>query len=73
MVDRPFILGVGGSSASGKTTLVATIVEALGWEGVVVIEHDCYYREQSLCPNWYICLWYVQAKEQAELRTHSAS
>lgn len=47
MVDGRLILGVGGGSASGKSTLVGSIVEALGGEGVVVIEHDCYYRDRS--------------------------
>ena len=47
MFERPLILGVGGGSASGKTTLVGSIVEAFGGEGVAVIEHDCYYRDRS--------------------------
>ncbi len=42
----PFVVGVAGGTGSGKTTLVRQLVERLGSEEVLLIEHDSYY-----CPN----------------------
>jgi uridine kinase len=41
----PIIIGVGGGSGSGKTTVVRRIVDALGTTDVSVLEHDRYYRD----------------------------
>jgi len=43
---RPFIIGIGGGSASGKTTVVESIMSRMGSaEGrVVSISQDCFYR-----------------------------
>jgi len=42
---RPFIIGIGGGSASGKTTVVERIMERMGSGGrVVSISQDCFYR-----------------------------
>jgi uridine kinase len=46
----PLIVGVAGGSASGKTTVVRAIVEALGADVVTVIQHDAYYRDRSAVP-----------------------
>lgn len=43
----PVVIGVAGGSGTGKTTVVRHIVESLGEEQVVVLEHDRYYRERS--------------------------
>jgi uridine kinase len=43
----PLVIGVAGGTASGKTTVVARIVESLGRDQVTVIEHDRYYRDRS--------------------------
>ncbi len=43
----PVIIGVAGGTASGKTTVVARIVESLGRDQVTVLEHDRYYRDRS--------------------------
>lgn len=41
----PVVIGVAGGSGSGKTTVVRRIVESLGDQQVVVLEHDRYYRD----------------------------
>jgi uridine kinase len=41
---EPFIIGVCGGSASGKTTVCAQIVKALANKRVVVISQDSFYR-----------------------------
>ncbi len=40
----PLIIGVGGGSGSGKTTIAEALVEAI--EGVAFIQHDAYYRHR---------------------------
>lgn len=46
----PLIIGVGGGSGSGKTTVVSKIVEGIGRDQIVLIEHDSYYRDLSHLP-----------------------
>ncbi|KAJ1630595.1 P-loop containing nucleoside triphosphate hydrolase protein [Pavlovales sp. CCMP2436] len=42
---RPFIIGIGGGSASGKTTVVESIMEKVGSGGrVFAISQDSFYR-----------------------------
>jgi uridine kinase len=41
------VIGVAGGSGSGKTTVVRRIVDSLGPEHVVVLEHDRYYRDRN--------------------------
>jgi len=43
----PTVIGVAGGSGSGKTTVVRRIVDSLGPEQVVVLEHDRYYRDRN--------------------------
>ncbi len=47
---RPLIIGVGGGSGSGKTTIALSIVEAIGPEHVTLIQHDAYYHDQTDLP-----------------------
>ena len=47
MSRAPVVIGVAGGSGSGKTTVVRRIVDSLGPEHVVVLEHDRYYRERN--------------------------
>lgn len=47
---EPLIIGVGGGSGSGKTTVVNKIVESIGWEDILLLEHDSYYRDLSHIP-----------------------
>lgn len=44
---KPILIIVAGGSASGKTTVVDKIYQALGDEDLIVIKHDDYYRDQS--------------------------
>ncbi|MCB2223197.1 MAG: uridine kinase [Actinobacteria bacterium] len=46
----PLIIGIGGGSGSGKTTICETIVEEIGAERVGLIQHDAYYLDQSQLP-----------------------
>src|SRR5512140_1521099 len=39
------VIGVAGGSGSGKTTVVSKIVESMGGDQVVVLEHDRYYYD----------------------------
>ncbi len=41
------MIGVAGGSGSGKTTVVRRIVESLGPEHAVVLEHDRYYKDRG--------------------------
>ena len=48
--DRPLVVGVAGGSGSGKTTVVTSIVDALGPGNVAVLPHDAYYHDLSNLP-----------------------
>lgn len=50
MSNRPLIIGVGGGSGSGKTTVVSRILENIGEENVLLLQHDAYYRDLSHLP-----------------------
>ncbi len=43
----PLTIGVAGGSGSGKSTVVAALVEAVGPENVALLPHDAYYRPYS--------------------------
>ena len=45
--EAPVVIGVAGGSGSGKTTVVRRIVDSIGGDEVVVLEHDRYYRDRS--------------------------
>lgn len=45
--NESLIIGVGGGSGSGKTTVVQNIVHVVGEDNILVIEHDSYYRDLS--------------------------
>ncbi len=42
---NPFIIGVAGGSGSGKTTVVNHIINRVGKDNIVLIQHDSYYRD----------------------------
>lgn len=42
---KPCILGVGGGTGSGKTTVARAILEAVGADRITLIEQDSYYRD----------------------------
>jgi uridine kinase len=41
------VIGVAGGSGSGKTTVVRRLVESIGTDHVIVLEHDRYYRDRN--------------------------
>jgi uridine kinase len=45
MNGQRVVIGVAGGSGSGKTTVVGKIVESMGDDHVVVLEHDRYYHD----------------------------
>jgi uridine kinase len=49
-IDKPLIIGVAGGSGSGKTTVVSKIIDSIGADRVLLIQHDSYYRDLSHLP-----------------------
>ena len=48
---KSFLVGIGGGTGAGKTTLAGKLVARLGAARVVVLQHDDYYRDlSSLAP-----------------------
>lgn len=47
---RPVVFGVAGGTASGKTTVAQTILEAVGASQVAYLPHDAYYKNMSHLP-----------------------
>ncbi|NGP88188.1 uridine kinase [Fodinibius halophilus] len=47
---EPLIIGVAGGSGSGKTTVVKHIIEAVGEENILLLQHDSYYRDLKHLP-----------------------
>lgn len=45
MDRKPLIIGVAGGSGSGKTTVVRHLLNRIGEDNVVVLQHDSYYRD----------------------------
>lgn len=50
MSDKPLIIGVGGGSGSGKTTVVRHILNGIGKENIQLLQHDSYYRDLGHLP-----------------------
>ncbi len=42
---EPLIIGVAGGSGAGKTTVVRHIIETIGKDNIVLLQHDSYYRD----------------------------
>jgi len=47
---NPLIIGVAGGSGSGKTTVVRHIINNIGEENILLIQHDSYYRDLKHLP-----------------------
>lgn len=43
---RAFVVGIGGGSGAGKTTLARALLDRLGPERAVLVQHDSYYRDR---------------------------
>ncbi len=39
-----YVLGVAGGSGSGKTTVIKKILEKVGGENAIIVQHDWYYK-----------------------------
>ncbi len=50
MLPRPVVIGIAGGSGSGKSTVLHSIVDAVGPDRVCVLDHDSYYRDLSHLP-----------------------
>jgi uridine kinase len=50
MVGKSVVFGVAGGTASGKTTVATTILDAVGASKVAYLPHDAYYRDMSYLP-----------------------
>lgn len=46
-MGEPFMIGIAGGSASGKSTLVNTIAKTVADGRVAILRQDWYYRDQS--------------------------
>ena len=44
--SKNFLMGIGGDSGSGKSTIVNEIIEKIGPEKISVLHHDAYYRHR---------------------------
>lgn len=50
MTVKPLIIGVGGGSGSGKTTVVRHILNNIGEDNIQLLQHDSYYRDLKHLP-----------------------
>ncbi|HKJ32139.1 MAG TPA: uridine kinase [Balneolales bacterium] len=48
--EKPLIIGVAGGSGSGKTTVVNHLVDRIGQDNLVLMQHDSYYRDLKHLP-----------------------
>lgn len=47
---KPLIIGIGGGSGSGKTTIASALLEQAGHDNAALILHDSYYRDLAHLP-----------------------
>ena len=40
-----YVIGFAGGSGSGKTTVINKILEKIGKEKVIILQHDWYYKD----------------------------
>jgi uridine kinase len=50
MAKTPILIGIGGGTGSGKTSIAKQLLKTYGEGEVVVIEQDAYYRDLSQMP-----------------------
>lgn len=46
----PLVIGVAGGSGSGKTTVVKHIINTIGEDKILLLQHDFYYRDLKHLP-----------------------
>ena len=46
----PLVIGIAGSSGSGKTTVAQVILQRVGPERIAFLQHDAYYKDLSGLP-----------------------
>jgi len=51
MNQKPFLVGITGGSASGKTLFIKQLLESLPTEQICLLSQDNYYRERHLQPK----------------------
>lgn len=49
-MNKPLVIGVAGGSGSGKTTVVKRILDVIGEDKILLLEHDSYYRDLAHLP-----------------------
>ena len=49
-IGTPVLIGIGGGTGSGKTTVARKIVKNLPHTRAVMLQHDWYYKDQSQIP-----------------------
>lgn len=47
---KPLTIGVAGGSGAGKTTVVNHIIDTIGEDNILVLQHDSYYRDLKHLP-----------------------
>lgn len=50
-MPKPVVIGIAGGSGSGKSTVLSSIIRALGLRHIAVLDHDAYYHDLSLLPE----------------------
>ncbi len=46
-MNTPILIGITGGTGSGKSTVSKEIFKTIPEKDIVVIEQDCYYKDQS--------------------------
>ena len=49
-MHSPVVIGIAGGSGSGKTTVLARIIDAFGSDQIAVLDHDAYYQDLADYP-----------------------
>ena len=44
---KSYVIGIAGGSGSGKTTVIRKIIEKIGENNAVILQHDWYYKQNS--------------------------
>jgi uridine kinase len=50
-MDKPFIVGITGGSASGKTLFLKSLIEHFKVNEICLVSQDNYYKDRHLQPK----------------------